>query len=129
MKVTGFLMAFRRVKQQKETGDSFNSWGEGIVQRLEALPKGGQKKCHRPDPNATLPRATGGGEESREERHHLHRPLEAVLGGTPGAPCQCYLTLCPIGTFAPGGGEGIFPKKWVSCLNQSSASCLRIVVP
>ena len=31
---------------------------------------------------------------------------EAVPGGTLGAPCQCYLALCPIGAFAPGGGGG-----------------------
>lgn len=83
VKVTGFSWHSGGCWCQKETGDSFYSWGEGIAAAGGAArrwPEG--KRCHRPDPNATLSRGCGEAErESREERHHLCRPQKQCREG------------------------------------------------
>lgn len=93
--------------------------GERASQGLEVLPGWWPEGKTVPLPLFPTPSFLGprGGREGEQERKtpSLQTP-EAGPGGTPGAPCQRYLMLCPIGTFA-GGGEGIFPKKWVSRLN------------
>lgn len=124
VKVTGFSWHSGGCWCQKETGDSFNSWGEGISAAGGAARRWQRERgATAPTPTPLLPGRRGGREGAQGRKTPSLQTPEAVPGGTLGAPCQCYLTLCPIGAFAPGGwGWGRHLSKEMGVMSESYPS-------
>lgn len=121
VKVTGFSWHSGGCWCQKETGDSFNSWGEGITAAGGAARRwqreGGATTL---TPTPLLPGAAGRQRGSAGKKDTIFADPRSSAGRDPRCPLPMLLSVMSNWRIRPWGwgGEGVFPKKWVSCLNH-----------
>lgn len=118
VKVTSFSWHSGGCWCQKETGDSFSSWGEGIS-GLEVLP--GWRWEERRVPRPPFPRPKGGREGGQgKTTDPIFADFRSGAGKDPRCPRhRRYLTLCPPGRFAPQGwGLGGHLSKEMGVLSE-----------
>lgn len=99
--------------------------GERALQRLEALPEGGQKKCHRPDPSATLPRGHGRQRGRAGKKDTIFADPRSSAGRDPRCPLPMLLNVMPNWRVCPWGwgwGWGRHHSKEMGVMSESCAS-------